>query len=231
MTAQTLGRAVPLHGVRTEDPATRISAVTDGIGLRRAGIDDVDTLMEIQFRSPSREAVAMAGSAAAAQRFGAMLLSRALANGTTDVILVEVDGTVAGFAQVSTGGDVPPLRIVARCAVQAMGVRGALVAGRRALARAAVDLTSSEEGLHLVELQIDPDRRNQGLGSRLLAEVERVALERGASTLSLTTQIDNPARRLYARSGFQVHAEKRHRRYEAITGSPGRVLMVKTLTA
>ena len=52
-----------------------------------------------------------------------------------------------------------------------------------------------------------------------------------ASTLSLTTQIDNPARRLYERSGFHVEAEKRHARYEAITGSPGRVLMVKELAS
>lgn len=202
-----------------------------GIELRRAGVDDVDALVDIQFRSPSREAVAMAGSAAAAMRFQSLLLARALADGTAEVIVLDVDGTPAGFAQLSTGGDVPPLRIVARCAVQAMGLRGALVAGWRSVARAAVDLRSTEGGIHLVELQVDPDRRNQGLGGRLLAEVERVARGRGASTLSLTTQIDNPARRLYERSGFQVEAEKRHRRYEAITGSPGRVLMVKTLAS
>ena len=203
--------------------------MADGIELRRAGVDDVDELVAIQFRSPSQEAVAMAGSAAAAERFQSLLLTRALAEGTADVIVLEVDGAPAGFAQLSTGGDVPPLRIVARCAVKAMGLGGALVAGWRSLARAAVDLTSAEEGIHLVELQVDPSYRNQGLGGRLLAEVERVARERGASSLSLTTQIDNPARRLYERSGFHVEAEKRHHRYEAITGSPGRVLMVKDL--
>jgi ribosomal protein S18 acetylase RimI-like enzyme len=204
--------------------------VADRIELRRAGVDDVDALVAIQFRSPSKEAVAMAGSAAAAERFQAMLLARELAEGTADVIALEVDGVPAGFAQLSTGGDVPSLRIVARCAVKAMGLGGAVAAGWRSLARAAVDLKSADAGIHLVELQVDPDHRNEGLGGRLLAEVERVARERGASTLSLTTQIDNPARRLYERSGFQVEAEKRHRRYEEITGSPGRVLMVKPLT-
>jgi ribosomal protein S18 acetylase RimI-like enzyme len=113
--------------------------------------------------------------------------------------------------------------------MKAMGVRGALVAGWRSVARAAVDLKPSQEGIHLVELQVDPSRRNEGLGGRLLAEVERVAREQAATTVSLTTAIDNPARRLYERSGFYVDAEKRHRRYEAITGSPGRVLMVKEL--
>jgi ribosomal protein S18 acetylase RimI-like enzyme len=203
--------------------------VDDRIRFRRGVVDDVDTLVGIQFRSPAKEAVAMAGSAAAAERFQSMLLARALAEGTADVIVVEVDGTAAGFAQLSTGGDVPPLKIVAGTAVKAMGLGGALVAGWRSLARAAVDISPTEEGIHLVELQVDPDHRNQGLGGRLLAEVERVARERGAATLSLTTQIDNPARRLYERSGFRVEGEKRHRRYEAITGSPGRVLMVKEL--
>ena len=173
----------------------------------------------------------MTGSAAAAERFQSLLLTRALAEGTANVILLEVDGTPAGFAQLSTGGDVPPLRIVARCAVKAMGLAGALVAGWRSLARAAVDLKAAAEGVHLVELQVDPSYRDQGLGGRLLAEVERVAREQGASSLSLTTQIDNPARRLYERSGFHVEAEKRHHRYEAITGSPGRVLMVKDITS
>ena len=203
----------------------------DRIELRRAGVDDVDALVGIQFRSPSEEAVAMAGSAEAAKRFQALLLARAVADGTADVIVLEVDGTPAGFAQLSTGGDVPSLRIVAGAALKAMGLRGALAAGRRSLARAAVDITSGEEGIHLVELQVDPDRRNEGLGGRLLAEVERIARERGAPRLSLTTQIDNPARRLYERSGFHVQAEKRDGRYEAITGSPGRVLMIKELSS
>jgi ribosomal protein S18 acetylase RimI-like enzyme len=187
--------------------------------------------MDLQFRSPSKEAVAMAGSAATARRFQAMLLARGLSDGTADVIVLEIDGIPAGFAELSTGGDVPSLGIVARCAVTAMGLGGALRAGWRSLARAAVDMKPAEEGIHLVELQVDPDHRNEGLGSRLLAEVERVARGRGAATLSLTTSIDNRARRLYERSGFEVEAEKRHRRYEAITGSPGRVLMVKQLAS
>jgi ribosomal protein S18 acetylase RimI-like enzyme len=206
-------------------------SASDRIEFRRAGVDDVSALMDIQFRSPSKEAAAMAGSAAAAKRFQSMLLARALEDGTAEVIVVDIDGTAAGFAELATGGDVPPLRIVARSAVNAMGPRGAFAAGWRSLARAAVDLKPAEEGIHLVELQVDPEHRNEGLGTRLLEEVERVARERAISNVSLTTQIDNPARRLYERSGFRVEAEKRHRRYEAITGSPGRVLMVKQLTS
>ena len=200
-----------------------------GIEMRGGVVGDVDDLVGIQFRSPSKEAVAMAGSAAAAQRFQSLLLAQGLANGSAEVIVLEVDGTAAGFAELSTGGDVPSLGIVARCAIRAMGLGGALKAGWRSLARSAVDMTAAEKGVHLVELQVDPDHRNEGLGAQLLAEVERIARDRGAATLSLTTSIDNPARRLYERNGFVVEAEKRHRRYEAITGSPGRVLMVKRL--
>jgi len=205
--------------------------VSGGIELRGGVVGDVDVLMDIQFRSPSEDAIAIAGSVAAAKRFQSMLLARGLENGSAEVIVLEIDGVPAGFAELSTGGDVPSLGIVARCAVKTMGLGGALKAGWRSPARAAVDMTPAEEGLHLVELQVDPDHRNEGLGARLLAEVERIARERGAVTLSLTTGIDSPARRLYERSGFAVVAEKRHRRYESITGSPGRVLMVKPLAS
>ncbi len=205
--------------------------MADRIELRSARVDDVASLVDIQFRSPSKEAVAMAGSVAAAKRFQSSLLAQGLACGTAEVIVLGIDGTPVGFAELATGGDVPSLGVVARCAVNAMGLRGTLVAGWRSRGRAAVDMKPAQDGIHLVELQVDPEHRSQGLGVRLLAEVERVAVERAATTVSLTTAIDNPARRLYERAGFRVEAEKRHPRYEAITGSPGRVLMVKRLAS
>jgi len=156
------------------------------------------------------------------------LVSRSIEVATAEVLVVELDGTTAGFAELSRSGDIPSLRIVARCAIGSMGVLGALGAGWRARARNAVDI-QPPAGVHLVELQVAPEHRNVGLGGRLLAEVERTARQQRAPTLSLTTAIDNPARRLYERHGFHVEAEKRHHRYEGITGSPGRVLMVKTL--
>ena len=168
----------------------------------------------------------MAGSVARAQQFWSQLLSRSVADGTAEVLIVELDGTTVGFAELSRGGDIPSFGVVARCAINSMGVLGALGAGWRARARSAVDI-QPPAGVHLVELQIAPQHRNAGLGGRLLSEVERTAGQEGAPRLSLTTAIDNPARRLYERHGFHVEAEKRDDRYEAMTGSPGRVLMVK----
>ena len=203
--------------------------VRRGAHFRRATVDDVENLVALQFQVPSREAVTLAGSAAAAKAFQAALLTRTLREGTAEVIVLELDGSPVGFAEVSTGGDIPPLAIVARCAIRSMGVVGALKAGWRALARARVDI-DVPSGVHLVELHVSPEHRNKGCGALLLGEVEQHARERQVAAISLTTAIDNPARHLYERTGYAVEVEKRNRRYEAITGSPGRVLMVTRLS-
>ena len=53
----------------------------------------------------------------------------------------------------------------------------------------------------------------------------------GAAHLSLTTRSDNPARRLYERNGYTVIEERTGRRYARMTGTPGRILMVKPLAS
>jgi ribosomal protein S18 acetylase RimI-like enzyme len=203
-------------------------ATHHGTRFRRGTLDDVERLAVIQFQSPSREAVTMAGTAAAAKAFRAELLTRTLRDDAVEVIVLDLDGEAVGFAELSTEGVIPPLKVIARCAIRSMGFIGALTAGWRALARNRVEF-EAPDGTHLVELQVAPEHRNCGFGALLLAEVERRAEERQVTELSLTTAIDNPARHLYERAGFTVEAEKRNRRYESITGSPGRVLMVKRL--
>jgi ribosomal protein S18 acetylase RimI-like enzyme len=200
-----------------------------GVTTRLATRDDVADLAALMFRQPSREAVALAGSAVAAERFGACLLDHAVTTGGSTIIVLEDEAGPVGFAEVSSGGDVPPLRIVARHAIRAMGLAGALKSAWRSTARLKVDMTAPDDGLHLVELQVAPERRGQGFGARLLAAVEQEATRLGARHVSLTTAIDNPARHLYERHGYEVRAEKRNDRYQRVTGSPGRVLMVKPL--
>jgi ribosomal protein S18 acetylase RimI-like enzyme len=86
-----------------------------------------------------------------------------------------------------------------------------------------------EGGVHLVELQVSPQHRNRGIGAFLLGEVEARAIGQRAAHISLTTATDNPARRLYERNGYGVAGERTNARYERITGSAGRILMVKAV--
>ena len=169
----------------------------------------------------------MAGTATAARRYAASLLRRGIAEGTSFVIVAEIGSEPVGFAEISHGGDIPSFAVVARAAINAMGLVGALGAAWRSLARLKVDLPAPEGGAHLVELQVSPQHRNHGVGAFLLGEVDAYAIEQCAAHISLTTATDNPARRLYERHGYRVAGQRTNARYERITGSAGRVLMVK----
>ena len=169
----------------------------------------------------------MAGTATAAKRVAASLLRHSIAEGTSPVIVAEIGSEPVGFAEMSHGGDMPSFVVVARAGIDTMGLVGALGAGWRSLARLRVELPAPEGGAHLVELQVSPLHRNHGVGAFLLGEVDAYAIEQRAPHISLTTATDNPARRLYERNGYQVAGRRTNARYERITGSAGRVLMVK----
>ena len=195
--------------------------------VRPGGASDVPALVELMFFEPSREAVALSGTADRARRFQLGMLGDALRHDGSWILVAEDDGAIAGFAYVTDGSDVPPLKRLIATSVRSMGVWGAAVAGWRSTARMAVDLPAPSGGLHLVELHVHPHRRGGGIGGVLLDAVEERAREAGAPHLSLTTGSANPARRLYERHGFHVAAEKSNKRYTRLTGVPGRVLMVK----
>jgi len=57
------------------------------------------------------------------------------------------------------------------------------------------------------DLQVSMQYRNQGIGSRALAEAERFAKESGARILKLKVFKYSPAVDLYRRSGFGIHNE------------------------
>ncbi|MEI9806161.1 MAG: GNAT family N-acetyltransferase [Pseudolabrys sp.] len=67
--------------------------------------------------------------------------------------------------------------------------------GRLILARA-------PEEWCVVDIALMPDRRGTGLGTRLLQSVQSAAAQARASTVQLTVDMHNPARRLYERLGF-----------------------------
>ncbi|MFD2368662.1 GNAT family N-acetyltransferase [Brevibacillus sp. GCM10020057] len=70
--------------------------------------------------------------------------------------------------------------------------------------RMIVDETDRE--LHLVDLSLLPALRNQGIGTRLLQQLQREAGQQNKA-LALSVYLSNPARRLYERLGFSVVSE------------------------
>lgn len=201
-----------------------------GLRVRHGGPDDAVALAALMCRVPSRDAVAMAGSAQAAERFQALLFRHALGSGPSATLIVaESDAGLAGFAEVVLGSEGTPMGAMARAAIEAMGVIGALRSAVRWTARRGVLLDPPPGGVHLEELHVAPEMRNRGVGAFLLARVEEHAAARDAACISLTTAIDNPARRLYERHGYRLTGERTDARYERLTGSPGRVLLVKEL--
>eukprot|EP00932_Pfiesteria_piscicida_P018246 SRR837773.5104.p1 GENE.SRR837773.5104~~SRR837773.5104.p1 ORF type:complete len:130 (+),score=33.79 SRR837773.5104:57-392(+) len=51
-------------------------------------------------------------------------------------------------------------------------------------------------------LAVSPETRGQGVGTKLLQWAEKVAIERGATVLTLAVVAGNPAKGLYERFGF-----------------------------
>ncbi len=63
-----------------------------------------------------------------------------------------------------------------------------------------------EAGWYVIQIQVDPARQGQGLGTRLLRGVLARADEGGEAT-RLYVLKGNPARRLYERLGFAIQEE------------------------
>jgi ribosomal protein S18 acetylase RimI-like enzyme len=86
------------------------------------------------------------------------------------------------------------------------------------------------DAFYIAELHVDPTRRSEGIGARLLAWADDEATRLGRTRLALNTYSTNRARHLYDRAGYSVTRERTDPRYERYTGIPGRVLMEKRLS-
>ncbi len=64
------------------------------------------------------------------------------------------------------------------------------------------DLEYDGRDAFLTELWVEPEHRGAGLGARLLAAVEAAARAAGAGAIHLQVRPENPAQRLYLRTGF-----------------------------
>jgi GNAT superfamily N-acetyltransferase len=59
------------------------------------------------------------------------------------------------------------------------------------------------ESVPELAIAVRPDARRGGVGTALLTELLRLASEEGHGALSLSVELDNPARSLYERLGFR----------------------------
>ena len=118
------------------------------------------------------------------------------------------------------------LRVLAGV-VAIIGPAGLWRYARYQRARSRVNFSRPPGSFYVGELDVHPDCRNRGIGGTLLRHAEEVARREGFARMSLTTSTINPARHLYERHGFRVVGTRLDAGYEAITGIPGDVLMVK----
>lgn len=185
---------------------------------------------------PGPEATGLVGSEEAAIAFGESLQALGQYRSPGDHLVVAVcAGEPVGVLIANrgrAGGEGVhwtriPLLLVA--VVRIVSLRGLAGFIRRGLLRLRIDLPIPEGSLHISELHVRPDFQGRGIGGALLAHAEEIARKQELARLSLTTLATNPARRLYARSGYAVTAESNVPGYEKFTGATGRVLMEKRL--
>lgn len=200
------------------------------VTLRGAYGGDAARVAEIQHGVPGSELVGLFGSVARARRFG---IRQTVRRGVIDErrpVLVACRGErLVGFVQWSIGnvehielGDVLDTLAV-------VDLRDLVRFPRKMKARSRVQTPVPPDAFYISEIHVDPSERGAGIGSTLLDAAVARAEQLGRTLVSLTTTIDNPARRLYERHGFVVVDEKRDAAYEAISGSPGRVRMDRHL--
>jgi ribosomal protein S18 acetylase RimI-like enzyme len=157
-------------------------------------------------------------------------------------LLVGLDETVLSIAEGLPVGLMETLRSTSKRSLGALAVldilvRATLTAGpgvltrymRLSKARERMAIKIPDGVFDLNELDVRPSYRNRGIGGQMLSRAESDARERGFDAIWLTTEISNPARRLYERNGFRVERTATDAVYEEMTGAPGRVLMRKTL--
>lgn len=175
------------------------------------------------------------GDVRGARRFAQWTLRSGLSLDVAHCVVAELDGAVVGVME--AGADVPErsfgVGTIARGLVAAVRILGPVGAARMLLrlpVAARVQFDRVRDSYYVSELDVDPRRRNQGIGGELLRYAEERARAEGVRKLSLSTTMTNPARRLYERCGYRVIRTKADARYERLTGIPGRVLMVKDLS-
>jgi ribosomal protein S18 acetylase RimI-like enzyme len=204
------------------------------VTIRKATPSDLDDVVAILLADPAPDLRAIVPDRANVHYVGALLARHGM--------LVRIDRTELAMLHGSPIGLMESLRSTSQ---QSLGLRSfaAIVARatwsagpgvlrryqRLNAARDRMGIRIPPGTFDLDELDVLPPYRNRGVGTQLIAHAENLARERGFSEMWLTTEINNPAIRLYERHGFRVERRATDRVYEEMTGAPGRVLMVRNL--
>jgi ribosomal protein S18 acetylase RimI-like enzyme len=209
------------------------SAVASSLTFRAARTDDLPRLVEIINDPPPPETLAIAGSVGGALTAAKLLARAGIGVNIGHTTVASVDGEVIGLVDAGSGAggelELHPLTI-ARLLVPLASRVGpaAVVRGIRWLRiNPRVQFPLDPAAWHINELDVAAVHRGQGVGRALLGVTERDARAARAPRLTLTTKIDNPARRLYERFGFVVTGEKRDAEWTRWAQSPGRISMAK----
>ena len=204
------------------------------ITIRAATRADIDHIIPMFLEDPAPDLRAVLPDPRTLRRVGELLARHGLLVAIDESVVALIDGKPAGVMETLRSqsthalGMRESLSVIARATLDAgPGVLVRYVRLNRARSRMAIKCPPGEFDLN--ELDVHPQHRNHGIGGRLVRHAEEVARSRGFSSMCLTTEIDNPARRLYERCGFSVVRGATDAVYAEMTGSPGRVLMRKRL--
>jgi ribosomal protein S18 acetylase RimI-like enzyme len=203
------------------------------IVIRAATADDAARIADIMYGDPGPELIGLVGDRTVAAAFGKGLVAlERLPNDKRPTVVAERDGTVVGVLQYTVErNDERDGLATARLALRVGGPLRVLRAIPRMRARQRIDIGAPVDAFYIAEIHVDPSSRGQGIGGQLLAWADGEARRIGRLHMALVTHLHNPARRLYERHGYAVTRSRSDAKYERYTGTPGRVLMEKTLSA
>jgi ribosomal protein S18 acetylase RimI-like enzyme len=210
------------------------SPLADALTIRAATPADLDRISDIINDPPNPKSLSVAGTAERAIRGGRVLVHAGISLHLPMTVVAEIDGSVAAI--MDAGAHHPEIQIGAALflrllppVVRTIGPLGLWRLLRSRPANARVNFPADPDSYYIAELDVDAAHRNRGIGGVLLDHAESQARAAGCPRMTLVTDIINPARHLYERHGFRAAAEKRDPAFERLSGSPGRVWMVKDL--
>jgi ribosomal protein S18 acetylase RimI-like enzyme len=209
-----------------------VSGSPADIEIRAAKRSDIAAISRIMNRPPEPPLAKMVGTRRAT-KLGDILVRAGISLKLEDAFVAVLAGTASGV--VECGGRSGPgagvgayLKLIPQI-VPALGTALPRAVHGMWLQRR-VEFEGLPDAFAVVELYVNETMRGRGIGGKLLDFAEERAARGNWLRMCLETGVSNPARRLYERHGFHVVQTKLDSEYERLTGSPGRILMVKELT-